>query len=132
MSPAPASPATKIGRREAALDIPDLAGPFKLTNSNVSLHIRGSAPGVYVMGPLRADGHLTVKLTGRSDADLAAALRRHTDKYEAFGFARAGSTPEAFEMECRLYHHFEPVDNPAHPDPPPQSDWRCPICQSPG
>ncbi len=112
------------------MDIPDLTGPFKLTNSNVSIHIRGGTLGVYVLGPLRADGHLTVKFAGRSDPDLAGGLRRHADKYDAFGFARAVSLQEAFEMECRLFHHFEPVDNATHPARPPESDWKCPICQT--
>jgi hypothetical protein len=112
------------------LDIPDLTGPFKLTNSTVSIHIRGGTLGVYVLGPLRADGHLTVKFIGRSDGDLAGGLRRHTDKYDAFGFARAGSAMEAFEMECRLFHHFEPVDNATHPTRLAESDWKCPICQA--
>jgi hypothetical protein len=85
------------------LDIPDLTGPFKLTNSNVSIHIRGGTLGVYVLGPLGADGYLAVKFTGRSDADLAGGLRQHADKHDAFGFARAGSSQQAFEMECRLF-----------------------------
>ena len=112
------------------MDIPDLTGPFKLTNSNVSIHIRGGTLGVYVLGPLGAGGHLAVRFTGRSDADLAGNLRQHTDKYDAFGFTRAGSSQEAFEMECRLFHHFEPVDNATHPARPPESDWKCPICQN--
>jgi hypothetical protein len=96
------------------LDIPDLTGPLKLTNSNVSIHIRRGTLGAYVLGPIRADGHLTVKFAGRSDADLAGGLRQHTDKYDAFGFVRADSPQQAFDMECRLYHHFEPADNAAH------------------
>jgi hypothetical protein len=66
------------------LDIPDLTGPFKLTNSNVGSHIRGGTLGIYVLAPLGADGHLAVKFTGRSDADLAGCLRQHADKYDAF------------------------------------------------
>jgi hypothetical protein len=66
------------------LDIPDLTGPFKLTNSNVGIHIRGRTLGVYVLGPLSADGHLAVKFSGGSDADLAGCLRQHADKHDAF------------------------------------------------
>jgi hypothetical protein len=34
----------------------------------------------------------------------------------------------AFEMECHLYHHFEPADNAAHPERAAQGDWQCPLC----
>ena len=112
------------------MEIPELNGPFKLTNSNVSIHLRKGVLGAFVLGPLRADGHLTVRLTGRSDVDMAGDLRRHIDKYDAFGFARAMSAAEALEMECLLYHHFEPVDNAAHPDRPAESDGTCPVCKA--
>jgi hypothetical protein len=114
------------------MDIPELAGPFKLTDSNLSIQVRRGILGAYVLGPLRADGHLTVRLTGRADGDLAAALRGHIDRYEAFGFARAASSREALDIECRLFHHFEPADNAIHPQPPPDSDWTCPLCQALG
>ena len=114
------------------MDIPDLIGPFKLTKSNVSIHVRKGSLGAFVLGPIRADGHLTVRLTGRSDTDMADDLRRHIDKYDAFGFARATSAEEALDMECRLYHHFEPADNAAHPERPPQGDWMCPVCKASG
>ncbi len=111
------------------MDIPELAGPFKLTNSNLSIQLRRGILGAYVLGPLRADGHLTVRLTGRSDTDLAAALRSHVERYEAFGFARAESALEALQLECLLFHHFEPADNPGHPEKPADSGWTCPICE---
>ena len=114
------------------MDIPELIGPFKLTNSNVSIHLRKGVLGAFVLGPLRIDGHLTVRLTGRSDADMAGDLRRHIDKYDAFGFTRATNAAEALEMECQLYHHFEPVDNAAHPGQPAESGWTCPICKASG
>ncbi|HEX3066920.1 MAG TPA: hypothetical protein VHQ39_15620 [Dongiaceae bacterium] len=114
------------------MDIPELAGPFKLTDSNLSIQVRRGTLGAYVLGPLRADGHLTVRLTGRADGDLAAALRGHIDRYEAFGFARAASSREALDIECRLFHHFEPADNAIHPQPPPDSDWTYPLCQALG
>jgi hypothetical protein len=114
------------------MDIPELAGPFKLTGSNLSIQVRRGILGAYVLGPLRIDGHLTVKLTGRADADLAATLRDHVGRYEAFGFARAASSREALEIECQLFHHFEPADNTVHPQRPPDSDWICPLCQALG
>ncbi len=114
------------------MDIPELAGPFKLTGSNLSIQIRRGILGAYVLGPLRADGHLTVRLTGRADRDLAAALREHVERYEAFGFARAASPREALEIECRLYHHFEPADNAVHPQCAADRDWTCPLCQALG
>jgi hypothetical protein len=110
------------------MDIPDLTGPFKLTSSNIALRIRGGALGAYVLGPLRADGHLTVRFIGRADDDLAGKLRLHNDKYDGFGFVRATSPFEAFRVECALYHHFEPVDNPVHPQRAAGTEWTCPMC----
>lgn len=114
------------------MDIPELTGPFKLTGSNLSIQVRRGILGAYVLGPLRADGHLTVRLTGRADDDLGATLRGHIEHYEAFGFARAACSREALEIECRLFHHFEPADNAVHPQRPPDSDWTCPLCQALG
>ncbi len=111
------------------MDIPELAGPFKLTSSNLAIQVRGGVLGAYVLGPLRVDGHLSVKLTGRAD-DLAAALRGHIERYEAFGFVRAGSTQEALAIECRLFHHFEPADNAGHPQAAAGSGAQCPVCQA--
>ena len=110
------------------MDIPALAGPFKLTRSNLAIHVRGGTPGAFVLGPLRMDGHLTVKLTGRAD-DLAQALRSHIERYEAFGFVRAASPEEALAIECLLFHHFEPADNTGHPQVPEGNGWRCPGCE---
>lgn len=110
------------------MDLPEIAGPFKLTSSNLAIQIRGGVPGAFVLGPLRSDGHLTVKLTGRAD-DLAQALRSHIERYEAFGFIRAASKEEALAIECLLFHHFEPADNTAHPQVPEGSSWRCPVCE---
>ena len=111
------------------MDLPELAGPFKLTNSNLAIRVRGRVPGAFVLGPLRMDGHLTVKLTGRAD-DLAQALRSHIERYEAFGFVRAASTEEALAIECLLFHHFEPADNTGHPQVPEGSRWICPVCEA--
>ena len=113
------------------MEIPDLTGPFKLTASNISIRIRQGTLGAYVLGPMRSDGHLTVKFIGRSDDDLAGKLREHNAKYDAFGFARALSPLEAFRIECALYHHFEPADNPSHPQRAPGTDWNCPVCKEP-
>jgi hypothetical protein len=110
------------------LDIPELSGPFRLTNSNIAIHIRKGTLGAFVLGPLRHDGHLTVRLTGRSEADMAGDLRRHIGAYDAFGFTRAADAMEALIMECGLYHNFEPADNAAHPDKPPGIDWRRTVC----
>lgn len=110
------------------MDIPALAGPFKLTSSNLAIQVRGGAPGAFVLGPLRMDGHLTVKLTGHGD-DLAQAMRSHVGRYEAFGFVRAASSQEALAIECLLFHHFEPADNAGHPKIPEGNGWTCPGCE---
>lgn len=111
------------------MDLPDLTGPFKLTASNISINIRRGTVGAFVLGPLRLDGHLTVRLTGRSESDMAADLRGLIEKYEAFGYVRADSPEAALAQECLLYHHFEPADNTAHPARAVEGgDWTCPVC----
>ncbi len=111
------------------MDIPDLAGPFKLTTSNISINVRGGTLGAYVLGPLQPDGRLTVRLAGRSLGDMAGDLRALVEKYEAFGFVRADSPEAALDLQCRLYHHFEPADNAAHPPRDAGlSGWSCPVC----
>jgi len=113
------------------MDIPDLTGPFKLTASNVTINIRRGTVGAYVLGPLQFDGRLTVRLTGRSESDMAADLRGLMEKYEAFGYVRAESAEAALALECRLYHHFEPADNAVHParsGDPGDNGWICPVC----
>jgi hypothetical protein len=114
------------------MDLPDLTGPFKLTASNISINVRRGTAGAYVLGPLQPDGRLTVRLTGRSESDMAADLRGLIEKYEAFGFVRADSPETALALECLLYHHFEPADNAAHPGRGVQdSNWTCPVCGAP-
>jgi hypothetical protein len=112
----------------ATLDIPELNGPFRLTNSNIAIHVRKGTLGAFVLGPLRHDGHLTVRRTGGSRADMAGDLRGHIGAYDAFGFTRAADAREALATECRLYHNFEPADNAGHPEKPPGAEWACPIC----
>ena len=113
------------------MDLSDLAGPFKLTASNISINVRRGTVGAYVLGPLRPDGHLTVRLTGRSESDMAADLRGLIEKYEAFGYVRADSAERALALECLLYHHFEPADNASHPLPGIEgNDWTCPVCKA--
>lgn len=50
--------------------------------------------------------------------------------YTHFAFCYAPSAIAAFERECRDYHELggsEGLDNPRHPEPPPDSPWACPV-----
>jgi len=49
--------------------------------------------------------------------------------YTHFRFRYAPSAIAAFERECIAYHALggsEQLDNACHPQPPPDSPWRCP------
>jgi hypothetical protein len=50
--------------------------------------------------------------------------------YTHFAFCYAPSALEAFEQECRDYHDLgghDGLDNAAHPQPPTDSPWACPL-----
>ena len=109
---------------------PQLFGPYALLSTNVELAVaeKGRA-GVYGLGRIGANGKFHALYVGRSEADLAAALKRHIGEYGAFVFGYRSSPREAFHGECELYHLLEPDDNAAHPERPDGSDWRCPLCR---
>ena len=79
--------------RNEPVPIPALLDPDKLTQANIDAAIKRKSPGVYVLGTLDANHVMTVSYVGRSDADLAAKLRRHVGNYPACLRARGHLAP---------------------------------------
>jgi len=109
--------------------IPRLKGPHRLASSEIETLIAYWRLGVYALGSIGPDGSIKVAYVGRAEEGLSEQLKRHIGRYEAFAYAFATSIVDAYDMECRLYHHFKPPDNHAHPARPSSSDWPCPVCR---
>ncbi|HEX9465609.1 MAG TPA: hypothetical protein VGB82_23655 [Alphaproteobacteria bacterium] len=108
-----------------------LSGPHPLSGFAIGNVVPWQTPGVFVLGRLTSRGALRpVQLVGRSDSDLAAALREHARRYEAqaFLFERARSALAAFEMECELFHRLRSPEL-RHPQRTHGTTWRCPVCE---
>lgn len=90
------------------------------------------SPGVYVLDR-SSSGGFTVHYAGRSDDDVAGRLKQHAgdEIYKYFKFEYASSSKAAFEMECRLYHEFNPPDNDIHPAKPKGTSYVCPVLTCP-
>lgn len=72
-----------------------------------------------------------ITYVGRSDTNLRERLLQHLHDaftYTSFYWMKASSEKEAFEQECRDYHHYKPIDNKYHPDRPEGTSYPCPCC----
>lgn len=73
------------------------------------------SPGVFLL----ARGAENTRYVGRSNRDLATTLRGFLDKgYSHFRWVKVPWEKEAYEMQCRLYHHEggkKRLDNKEHP-----------------
>jgi hypothetical protein len=108
-----------------------MSGPYLLADNTILASVPYRTPGVFVLGQLNARGALgTVHLIGRSDTDIAAALRNHARRYQAqaFLFEAARSALQAFEMECELFHQVNKSDLP-YPARSEGMGWMCPTCK---
>lgn len=105
-----------------------LMGNFSLDTETISRFVGPDLIGVYALGASHGSPTtLNISYVGRSDTDLAGRLKQHVGEYADFQFTTCGSTKLAFEMECRLYHSFNPPDNTNHPARPRWTDYRCPV-----
>jgi len=105
-----------------------LRGRFPL--NEVSLRVEILKIGVYI---LSRDGKYA-HYVGRSDVDLVKRIQHSVNEgngYKYFWFEYSSSAMEAYKLECRWYHKYEPTDNSIHPAVPRGMNWRCPImnCQ---
>jgi len=88
-------------------------------------HIEGEKIGVYIL----TKGQNIVNYVGRSDTDIRD--RFHKSRYEGedygyYWFKYTTSVRNAFLLECKIYHKYQPSDNTNHPQVPNGTYWRCP------
>lgn len=108
-----------------------LSDPYLLTGWNISLAVPAAVPGAFVIYRAPEVGAMTPLFVGRSDSDLAAAIRGQMAAYQGphyFAFCAAISAETAFEWECEIFHRLAPAETPSHPQRPSDLDWRCPVC----
>ena len=109
-------------------------GPYPLNRLGVLRSVHERSPGTYVLGNTRSDGQFEVQYVGRADGNIRERISDYVNagKYREFKFSYARSAEEAFEQECRLYHHHGGpdgfLDNDIHPDHPNEMKLRCPVC----
>ena len=99
---------------------------YPLTQEAVDIAVQREI-GAYALS--RSDGDArTIHYVGRDDKNVRRRLGEHVSdgKYGYFRFTHVGTVKEGYELECRLYHHFRPVDNKKHPDVPDGIPLRCP------
>ncbi len=110
-----------------------LLGPFPLTDQSVTENVVERDDqwmiGAFALGEVKEENSkksFTVQAAGRSDTDIAAALRDLIGRFEAFKFHTYASTRRAFEKECQLYHRFKLAGKMDHPEPPENTKFKCP------
>lgn len=102
-------------------------GPYLLNKNTIDRFVTQTSVGGYI---LSSDG-VNASYVGRSDSDLNGRLKWWVDnsqKYLHFWFEYTSSSKLAFELECRIWHRYNPPDNKLHPDRPENSYWQCPVC----
>ncbi|NUM89414.1 MAG: hypothetical protein HUU37_09445 [Bdellovibrionales bacterium] len=91
-------------------------------------------PAILGVFQLSRDGE-TVHCVGRSDEDLHAELSKFLDSgYRFFQWQKLPWAKEAYEMQCRLFHHAGgagKLDNSEHPFPPEGHAWACRMSYKP-
>jgi hypothetical protein len=98
-----------------------------LSSGIIERTIRRKSAGVYVLSALE-EGVASARRVGRSDDDIAEALRESIGLYSHFAFVYAPSPKGAYEVECEIYHSLRPPENPTHPAKPTEMAWVCPVC----
>lgn len=102
-----------------------MEGPFALKVQFLD-QIPQNSSGVYL---LSLDGHVAIYV-GRSESDLKNELLGYVEKgqgYSHFWFEIATSSLEAYGLECKWYHQYQPKGNLTHPAVSPGATWKCPV-----
>lgn len=102
-------------------------GPYTLDKATIDKTITQASPGAYILSTDGKNAHYV----GRSDSDVNGRLKWWVDnsqKYSRFWFEYASFSMAAFDLECRWWHKYMPIDNKMHPDRPANSNWQCPVC----
>ena len=110
-------------------DVSGFSENFALTKENVKKYVPNK-PGCYVLDRTTS-GPFTVHYTGRADYDLEERLLSWVGKYSYCKFLALPDRKSAYEMECKVYHNLNPVDNKMHPDAPDNTSYTCPFCPKP-
>ncbi len=111
----------------------NMEGPYVLVPDKIDEQITAKTPGNFALGYI-VDTDFIVIYIGRADEDLNTVLKDFVfwrSDCLFFKYAVAKTAKEAFEKECINFHDFgETVNlkNIHHPEPPPQSRWKCPGC----
>ncbi len=115
-----------------------LFGPFPLTEDSITENVIDRADqwmiGAFALGKIvggeMTEDHgrkkFTIQAAGRSDHDIAAALKDYVGQFDAFKFHTYASTRRAFEKECQLFHQFKLAEKMDHPAPPENTKFKCP------
>lgn len=107
-----------------------LSRPFQLNYQVIDRAILGNKPGTYALGYIQSNTFI-VKYVGRSDSNLNSRLKCWADegKHAYFKAKYWGTTHEAYEHECFLYHLFgSGLGNLIHPDRPNGLNLNCKHC----
>jgi hypothetical protein len=102
-----------------------VTGPLSLKLPVLQHGVREKRTGVYMLG--HGNGSFHVVRLGRAD-DLREALIAYIGQYDQFLYTYCASQHDAFQRECRLYHHYRPRNNSSHPVRSPGTTWDCPVC----
>lgn len=101
-----------------------MKGPYSV--AEVNSIIASVSPGAYILSRDGQHAHYV----GRADADVGRRISQSVNEgygYRYFWFEYASSRMRAYQLECELYHKFNPPDNTNHPAVPANAFWRCPI-----
>jgi len=102
-----------------------VTGPLLLNLQILQHAVHEKRVGVYMLG--YGNGEFHPSRVGRAD-DLREALIAYIGQYDQFLYAYCASDHDAFQRECRLYHHYRPRNNRSHPTRTPGATWDCPVC----
>jgi hypothetical protein len=103
-----------------------LHGPYPFTQASLNSKLSRGI-GVYVLDRNNNET-FEVHYVGRSDVDISVRLSDHIGKgYTRFKYGYLKTAKEAYELECRIYHDFNPPDNVIHPDAPEGLNCTCPV-----
>ena len=105
-----------------------LAGPMRIDAQTIKAAIaEPTRPGVFVLvSEHSATGDF--EYVGRADSALNERLMAWMNSFGWAYWAYGDSTRDAYEKECRLYHHINPPANSRHPSAPEGSAHACPVC----
>lgn len=104
---------------------------YELNNQNILRLVEDNRMGNYSFRVISLEcNDFRTKYVGRSLHGLPTRIRRGLKKYYThFHFEYADSPFEAFAVECREWHIFQPnLDNRKHPEAPPNLPYLCPYC----